>query len=65
VVHTTDLETSIQGFSAPLLAGYLDSLGLPTDNVPVEFFERRFVLKNLKVTIESLAQVDRAKAGIT
>jgi hypothetical protein len=61
VVYTTDLETSIQGFSAPL-AGYLDSLGLPTDNVLVEFSERRFVLKNLQATIESLAQIDRAKA---
>src|SRR5260370_20443389 len=61
VVYTTDLETSIQGFSAPL-AGYLDSLGLPTENVLVEFSERRFVLKNLQQTIESLAQVDRAKA---
>src|ERR1019366_1442850 len=61
VVYTTDLETSIQGLSAPL-AGYLDSLGLPTDNVLVEFSERRFVLKNLQETIESLAHVDRAKA---
>jgi hypothetical protein len=61
VVHTGDLETSIQGFSAPL-AGYLDSLGLPIENVLVEFSERRFVLKNLQQTIESLAQVDRATA---
>jgi len=61
VVYTTDLETSIQGFSAPL-AGYLNSLGLPIDNVLVEFSQRKFVLQNLQSTVETLAQVDRVKA---
>jgi hypothetical protein len=41
VTTTTELETSIQGFNAPL-AGFLTGLGLPTENVLVDFAERRF-----------------------
>jgi hypothetical protein len=59
--HTDDLETSIQGFNAPL-AAFLGSLGLPTENVLVEFAERRFVLQSLQQTIEVLPYRERAKA---
>jgi hypothetical protein len=55
------LETSIQGLSAPL-AGFLDSLGLPTEQVLVEFSERRFVLQSLQQTIEILPYEERSKA---
>jgi hypothetical protein len=58
---TAALETSIQGFSAPL-AGYLNSLGLPTEKVLVEFSERRFVLQSLEQTLELLPYDQRAKA---
>jgi hypothetical protein len=61
VAHTGDLETSIQGFNAPL-AAFLGSLGLPTENVLVEFSERRFVLQSLQQTIEVLPYDERAKA---
>jgi hypothetical protein len=59
--HASALETSIQGFSAPL-AGYLGSLGLPTENVLVDFGERRFVLQSLQHTIDVLPYEERAKA---
>jgi hypothetical protein len=36
VAHTVELETSIQGFNAPL-AHFLGSLGLPTEGVLVDF----------------------------
>jgi len=61
VAHTTELETSIQSFNAPL-AGYLNSLGLPTEKVLVEFGERRFVLQALQQTLEVLPYDQRAKA---
>jgi hypothetical protein len=61
VVQTGDLETSIQGFSAPL-AGYLNGLGLPTESVLVDFGQRKFVLQNLQSTIDILPYNDRAKA---
>src|ERR1035441_1970149 len=59
--QTGDLETSIQGFNAPL-AAFLGSLGLPTENVLVEFGERRFVLQSLQQTVEVLPYEERAKA---
>ena len=61
VVATGELETSIQGFHAPL-AGFLDSLGLPTKQVLVDFGERRFVLQSLQQTLNVLPYDDRAKA---
>jgi hypothetical protein len=61
VAHTVELETSIQGFSAPL-AGFLGRLGLPTEKVLVDFGERRFVLQSLQHTLELLPYDDRAKA---
>lgn len=61
LAHTTDLETSIQGFNAPL-ASFLGSLGLPTENVLVEFSERRFVLQSMQQTLAVLPYEDRAKA---
>jgi len=61
VAHTAELETSIQGLSAPL-AGFLSSLGLPTEQVLVEFSERRFVLQSLQQTIEVLPCEERSKA---
>src|SRR5215469_5819546 len=61
IAHTTELETSIQGFSAPL-AGYLSSLGLPIEDVLVEFGERRFVLQALQQTLEILPYEQREKA---
>jgi len=61
VAKTNELETSIQGFSAPL-AGFLGSLGLPTENVLVDFGERRFVLQSLQQTLNILAYDERAKA---
>ena len=61
VTTTTELETSIQGFNAPL-AGFLTGLGLPTEDVLVDFAERRFVLQSLQQTLEVLPFDDRAKA---
>ena len=61
LAHTAELETSIQGLSAPL-AGFLSSLGLPTEQVLVEFSERRFVLQSLQQTIEVLPYEERSKA---
>ncbi len=61
VIQTGDLETSIQGLNLPL-AGYLNSLGLPTEDVLVEFGQRKFVLQNLQSTIEVLPYPERAKA---
>jgi hypothetical protein len=58
---TGDLETSIQGISAPL-AGFLSTLGLPTERVLVDFGERRFVLQSLQQTLEVLPCGERAKA---
>jgi hypothetical protein len=58
---TKELETSIQGFNAPL-AGFLGSLGLPTENVLVDFGERQFVLQSLQQTLEVLPYDERAKA---
>ncbi len=61
IAPTTELETSIQGFNEPL-AGYLSSLGLPIDNVLVEFSERRFVLQALQQTLDILPYEQREKA---
>ena len=61
VATTGELETSIQSFSAPL-AGFLGSLGLPTEHVLVDFGERRFVLQSLQQTLEVLPYDERAKA---
>src|ERR1035441_10455563 len=61
VARTTESETSIQGFNAPL-AAYLNTLGLPTEKVLVEFSERRFVLQALQQTLEVLPYDQRAKA---
>src|SRR5260370_40368320 len=61
VAHTTELETSIQGFNTPL-AGYLSSLGLPTEKVLVDFGERRFVLQALQQTLYVRPYDHRAKA---
>src|SRR5260221_966017 len=61
VATTGELETSIQGFSAPL-AGFLGNLGLPTENVLVDFGERRFVLQSLQQTLDVLPFDERAKA---
>jgi hypothetical protein len=61
VVHTVELETSIQGFNAPL-AAFLGNLGLPTEDVLVDFGERRFVLQALQHTLEVLPYNERAKA---
>jgi hypothetical protein len=58
------LETSIQGFNTPL-AGYLSSLGLPTEKVLDDFAERRFVLHALQQTLEVLPYDQRAKAATT
>jgi hypothetical protein len=44
------------------LAGFLGSLGLPTDGVLVEFGERRFVLQSLQQTLEILPYSEREKA---
>ncbi len=57
----TELETSIQGFNAPL-AGFLGSLGLPTERVLVDFAERRFVLQSLQQTLDVLPYAEREKA---
>lgn len=57
---TGELETSIQGFSAPL-AGFLGSLGLPTEHVLVDFGERSFVLQSLQQTLDVLPYDERAK----
>src|SRR5713101_8090193 len=61
IAVTGDLETSIQGFSAPL-AGFLGTLGLPTEGVLVDFGERRFVLQSLQQTLQILPYEERAKA---
>ena len=61
LVITKDLETSIQGFNAPL-AGFLSELGLPIERVLVDFAERRFVLQSLQQTLEILPYDERAKA---
>lgn len=61
VAHTVELETSIQGFHAPL-AGFLDRLGLPTEKIFVDTKERYFVLQSLQQTLEVLPYEDRAKA---
>ena len=61
VADTAGLETSIQGFNAPL-AEYLTCLGLPTEQVLVDFGERRFVLQSLQQTIDVLPYEERAKA---
>lgn len=61
VVHTVELETSIQGFNAPL-AGFLGNLGLPTEKVLVDFKERRFVLQSMQATLDVLPHDERTKA---
>ena len=61
IATTTELETSIDGFNAPL-AGFLGSLGLPTEEVLVDFAERRFVLQALQKTLDVLSYEERAKA---
>jgi hypothetical protein len=61
IVVTHDLETSIQGFNAPL-AGFLNELGLPTERVLAEFAERRFVLHSLQQTLSVLSYDERARA---
>src|SRR5258707_362646 len=61
LVVRDQLETSIQGVSAPL-AGFLSDLGLPTAQVLVDFGERRFVLQSLQQTLEVLPYEERAKA---
>jgi hypothetical protein len=61
IVHTGELETSIQGLNAPL-AAYLENLGLPTENVLVDFSHRKFVLQNVQSTIEILPYSERAKS---
>jgi hypothetical protein len=61
IAVTADLETSIQGFSAPL-AKFLGSLGLPTERVLVDFDERRFVLQSLEQTLVVLPYDQRAQA---
>jgi hypothetical protein len=58
---TGELETSIQGFNAPL-ATYLGRLGLPTEHVLVDFAERQFVLQSLQQTLDVLPYDERAKA---
>ena len=60
LVVTSDLETSIQGVSKPL-AGFLNSLGLPTQRVLVDFAERRFVLQSLQQTLEVLPTTKERK----
>lgn len=61
IVVTRQLETSIQGFNAPL-AEFLAKLGLPTQLVLVDFAERRFVLQSLQQTLEVLPYDERARA---
>lgn len=61
VPNTLELETSIQGFNAPL-ATYLGGLGLPTKQVLVEFGERQFVLQSLGQTLAVLPYDERTKA---
>jgi hypothetical protein len=61
IAATTELETSIQGLN-PSLAGFLDSLGLPTEQVLVELGERRFVLQSLEKTLRFLPYDERKKA---
>jgi len=61
LVVTGQLETSIQGFNAPL-ADFLTGLGLPTQLVLVDFAERRFVLQSLQQTLDVLPYDERAKA---
>ncbi len=61
VAHTVELETSIQGFHAPL-ASFLDRLGLPTEKVLVDTRERYFVLQSLQRTLEVLPYEERTKA---
>jgi hypothetical protein len=61
LVVTGELETSIQGFNAPL-AEFLGTLGLPTERVLAEFGERRFVLQSLQQTLEVLPYDERAQA---
>ena len=61
VAATTELETSIQVFSSPL-AVFLGNLGLPTEQVLVDFGERRFVLQTLQQTLEVLPYDEREKA---
>jgi hypothetical protein len=61
VVHTVELETSIQGFNAPL-ASFLGNLGLPTEKVLVDFKERRFVLQSMQATLDVLPHDERTKA---
>ena len=61
VAPTTELETSIQGFSSPL-ASFLGGMGLPTEQVLVDFGERRFVLQSLQKTLEVLPYNEREKA---
>jgi hypothetical protein len=61
ITVTADLETSIQGLSAPL-AGFLGALGLPTARVLVDLGERRFVLQSLEQTLQVLPYDEREKA---
>ena len=44
------------------MAGFLSSLGLPTENVLVDFGERRFVLQSMQQTLDVLPYDERAKA---
>ena len=57
----TDIERSIDGFHQPL-AGYLASLGLPTEDVLHSLAERRVIVNALEEALSVLPMEDRAKA---
>lgn len=54
-------DKSIQAFNQPL-AGYLSSIGLPTEGVLVTLDERRKVLRELESALQVLPADDRVKA---
>lgn len=57
----SELASSIEAFS-PAMAGYLATLGLPTENVLSPIEERRKVIASLESALEPLSYSERQKA---
>ena len=55
------ISPAVQTFSTEL-TGYLDSLGLPAENVMVEIQQRRVVIDNIPTVLEGLAPQQREAA---
>ncbi|QTH44007.1 hypothetical protein J4772_06265 [Cohnella sp. LGH] len=59
---TTQLQQSISSFNAPL-SGYLQNLGLPTDNILYPIEERRKVIDSLGNALSHLPMSERERAS--